>query len=358
MRRRTRPGRVAVSVLGVLVALVCSACGGGASSSAAGTTTAPAAANPPTASTAPSTSAPAPTTSTSTTSGALEGATALRLVAIGDSYSAGIGATTKDEAITKSCSRDTAASIGALADARLRARGMAVRLDLRACSGGTIAQVVAQAADVRDADAISVTFGGNDLGFSKIISECLLRGCKSYDQPTDRLPGITRDSDQEDWAVLDARLVAALAELRTHLAPGGRVYLLTYPIPFPTEPDASCLQSSAPFDDTNRVLVNAATDRLDRALIDAADAANRAAAAPFVDVVEWRTGLDAPRRRVTDAAGLVREVRDNPNGICSPEPFVNGIASTGLGDSFHPTDRGHAYVADALARAIQARVGR
>ena len=341
-----------------VVAILATACADDAPAvpAAAATATAPTSTTSST-STAPTSTAPTSTAPTTTVT-LPAGAPQVRLVAIGDSYSAGIGAATKDEAVTKSCTRDTAASIGTLAAARLRTRGVAVQLDLRACSGGTIAQVVAQAADVRDADAISVTLGGNDLGFSKIISECLLRGCKSYDQATDQLPGITPDTEQDDWTVLDARLVSALAELRTRLAPGGRVYLLTYPIPFPAEPDATCLQNSAPFDDTNRVLVNAATERLDRALVDAADAANRAAGAPFVDVVEWRTGLDAPRRRVTDAAGIVRDVRDDPNGICSPEPFVNGIASTGLGDSFHPTDRGHSYAADALVRAIQARVGR
>lgn len=295
------------------------------------------------------------TTSTSSTTVVPASGPALRLVAIGDSYSAGVGATTKEVEVDRSCSRDPVASVGTLAATALRARGIPVELDLRACSGGTIAQVVQQADGVRNADAISVTFGGNDFGFSRVIGDCVLRGCKSYDQPGDHLPGLAHDLDQDDWQVLQQRLVDGMLALRDHLAPDGRVYVLTYPIPFPADPDPTCLQNTAPFSETSRVLVNAATEKLDRTIADAAIAANARTGSPFVDVVEWRSGLDRPLRTITDG-GVTRQVRDNPNGICSPEPFVNGVAlGSSIGDSFHPTDRGHAFAGDAVAGAIAQR---
>jgi hypothetical protein len=65
--------------------------------------------------------------------------------------------------------------------------------------------------------------------------------------------------------------------------------------------------------------------------------------------------LDLLTRTITDG-GVTRQVRDNPNGICSPEPFVNGVAlGSSIGDSFHPTDRGHAFAGDAVAGAIAQR---
>lgn len=346
-------------------ALLVSACGddgGAAGATPAGSSTTA----PPTSTTAaaPTTSRPPVTTPTTTTTTggtgaggptATTGPTPVRLVAIGDSYSAGVGATTKEVDVDRSCSRDPAASIGTLTAAALRARGISVELDLRACSGGTVAQVVQQADGVRGADAISVTFGGNDFGFSRVIGDCVLRGCKSYDQPGDHLPGLPHDAAQDDWQVLQQRLVDGLLSLRDHLSPSGRVYVLTYPIPFPADPDPTCLQNTAPFSESSRILVNAATEKLDRTIADAAIAANAQAGVAFVDVVEWRTGLDRPLRTITDAA-VTRQVRDNPNGICAPEPFVNGVALAGsIGDSFHPTDRGHAFAGEAVARAIAQR---
>ena len=104
----------------------------------------------------------------------------------------------------------------------------------------------------------------------------------------------------------------------------------------------------------SRVLANAAVDRLDETILAAARRTNERAGTSVVRVVEWRTGLDAPRRSVTDAAGITRSVRDNPDGICSADPVLNGLVSTELSDSFHPTERGHRLAADAVADAMLA----
>ncbi len=258
--------------------------------------------------------------------------------------------------MSDNCSRDPAGAFAVFGAATLRAKGQPVALDLRSCDGADVRDVVnTQATTIvpASADAISVTMGGNDFGFSQVLVGCLSRGCRSLDQDTDQFPGFTHEPGRSDWDVLQQRIADALITLRPKLAPRGQVYLLTYPIPFPAQPDATCIQTTAPLNQINRDLANAATDRLDTTIIAAATAANARAGTPFVTTVEWRTGLDIAPRVVTDQAGVVRRVRDNPNGICSPEPMVNGIVTTSeLRDSFHPTDRGLRFAGDAVAKAI------
>jgi lysophospholipase L1-like esterase len=344
-RPPTSRRRRALLPLAVLVAIA-TACGGGDDGGATP--------EPTTTAAVVTTSAPASTTVPSTTVAVATTAdpAGFRLAALGDSYSAGLGATSTMQQFPE-CKRDPAASVGALVADRLRRGGRAVTLDLRACDGGTIADVLAkQLPGMAEADAIVVSMGGNDLGFRRILTECLSGGCRSYDQPGDRFPSFTGEPGRSDWDVLADRIVDGLDRLRAKLRPGGTVYVLTYPIPFPTQPDPTCLAARASLDPVSRDLANAMTERLDETIVAAAARVNQRAGATAVRVVEWRTGLDAPRRTVTDAAGVVRTIRDNPDGICSPQPMVNGIVGGELTDSFHPTDRGHAYAADAVARAI------
>ena len=330
------------------------ACSGGTATDTTSTTATSTSAAAASTSASASTSAPtsvAPSTTT-ITAGA-----PLRWTALGDSYSAGIGAGTSIQNITPDCSRDPASNYATLGAKLLQGAGRTVALDLRACDGATIKEIAAQAAGVTNADAISLTLGGNDFGFSRVLTQCLIRGCKSYDQPDDRFVSFAREDGRTDWQVLEQRITDALAGLRPMLAPNGRVYVLTYPVPFPEQPDETCLRETAPLSAASRLLANAAIDRLDRAILTSIAAANAKAGTVFATVVEWRTGLDKPLRTTTDAAGVVRQVRDNPNGICSPEPMINGIASTELSDSFHPTDRGLAFAAAAVSGAIATQRG-
>ncbi len=277
----------------------------------------------------------------------------LRWVALGDSFSAGTGASTPEQKVSASCDRDPVSNYPALAAAALGGRGRPLTLDVRSCDGATIRQIVeTQAAGITNADIITLTLGGNDFGFSRVLADCLVRGCRSYDQPDARFPGFAHEDSRSDWEVLEQRVMDALLGFAPQLAPGGQVFVLTYPVPFPAEPDETCIKSSAPMNDVSRYLANAAIERLDATIARAAKRAAAAVSSPFVTVVEWRTGLDQPLRRTTDASGVERQVRDNPNGICSPEPMLNGIARAEFGDSFHPTDRGHRFAADAIAAAI------
>jgi GDSL-like Lipase/Acylhydrolase family len=290
----------------------------------------------------------APTSVPTTTSGRT-----LRWVALGDSYSAGIGASTPEQTVSAGCNRDPISNYPALAAAALIKAGQRIDLDVRSCEGATTGLIIGtQATDVANADIISLTLGGNDFGFSRVLTDCLARGCRSYDQPDDKFPGFTHEAGRSDWDVLEQRVTDALTALAPKLAAGGQVYVLTYPVPFPEHPDEACMSAAAPMNDVSRYLANAAIDHLDNVIVDAVTKANAAAPRPFVTVVEWRTGLDRPLRPTTDASGVVRMIRDDPDGICSPDPMLNGIASADIGDSFHPTDRGLRFAADAIAAAI------
>ncbi len=277
----------------------------------------------------------------------------LRWVALGDSYSAGIGASTPEQKVSTICERDPVGNYPVLAADTLARQGRPVELDVRSCDGATIRQIIdTQSAGAANADVITLTLGGNDFGFSRVLADCLGRGCRSYDQPDARFPGFAHEDGRSDWEVLEQRVMDALVGFAPQLAPGGQVFVLTYPLPFPAQPDETCIKDSAPMNDVSRYLANAAIERLDAAILTAVTKANAAAPRPYITVVEWRTGLDRPLRPTTDASGVDRMIRDNPNGICSPEPMLNGIARTEFGDSFHPTDRGLSFAADALATAI------
>ncbi len=344
--------------------LVGAACSGGtskdtATSSTSTTTTygpVPATSTP---SATPTATATAPSTIASTVASTVAPAAPaapLRWAALGDSYSAGIGASTSEQKISANCSRDPLGNYATLGAKLLADRGRVVELDVRACDGATVKKILdEQLPGIANADAITLTIGGNDFGFSRILTDCLLRGCRSYDQDNDRFLGFVHEDGRTDWQVLEQRIGDALLALRPALAPRGRVYLLTYPVPFPEQPDESCIRDRAPINDVSRTLANAAIDRLDQTMLAAAATANTKAGAVFVTIVEWRTGLDKPLRITTDGSGVVRRVRDNPNGICSPDPMINGIAQPDLGDSFHPTDRGLAHAADVVTAAIRAR---
>ncbi len=340
--------------------LVGAACSGSTSTGTATSSTTTAHAAAPTTSTSFATTSaapsPRPTTTAPIAPSTVAPAAPLRWTALGDSYSAGIGASTSEQKVSANCSRDPLGNYATLGAKLLAERGRMVELDVRACDGATVKKLLdEQLPGIANADAITLTIGGNDFGFSRILADCLLRGCRSYDQDNDRFFGFVHEDGRTDWQVLEQRIGDALLALRPALAPRGQVYLLTYPIPFPEQPDESCIRDRAPINDVNRTLANAAIDRLDQTILAAAATANAKTGARFVTVVEWRTGLDKPLRIATDGSGVVRRVRDNPNGICSPDPMINGIAQPDLGDSFHPTDRGLAYAAEVVTAAIRAR---
>jgi lysophospholipase L1-like esterase len=283
-------------------------------------------------------------------------------IAMGDSYSAGIGGPGATVS-TSGCEQDQADAFATLALAELTLTRPRQMFDqsLVACGGATTADVRStQLAAAHDADVASLTIGGNDLGFIQVVTQCIQRGCASYDQPGDDLPGITPDATRSDWEVLTDRLTATFVAIRQTMASDGWLYALSYPIPAPERLGAQCPSGTAPLQPRDIVLADAMALRLGGAIHDAVDRANDSLAATrpgHVVFVDWRLASGSPTAEKRNVDGIEHDVAFNPDGLCSANPMINGIAVNDLGDSFHPTARGATIAGHDLAEAIAAHLG-
>lgn len=105
-------------------------------------------------------------------SGATDTGTPSRVLVLGDSYASGLGL---PEA-TGECGTESSASWGALV-----AEGLGAELDLQACAGAEVADVLTGGGDLGrpaqvgapPADLVLLMVGGNDLGFIEIVGDCL-----------------------------------------------------------------------------------------------------------------------------------------------------------------------------------------
>lgn len=226
-------------------------------------------------------------------------------VALGDSYSAGLGA---------SGSVDPTCGQSASGYPVLWAQGHSVTDFTNAtCSGAIAGDVIAnQLASLSAAtDVVTITIGGNDVALGDQVSTCLLWGDISCRQRVDQvkasLPTTLAGVDQAYAAIRAA-------------APNAQVYVLGYPRLFDTA--AICFVPLVP-SQASRKILNESVDNLNAAL------AQRAVAAGFT-FVDARTTFDG-------------------HGVCSSTPWINGVAS--LPGPLHPNTRGYSdgYLAALVA---------
>ncbi len=237
-------------------------------------------------------------------------AAAVSYVALGDSYSSGLGTRTYLDDGTE-CRRSTA-SYPALVAA---SRGWT--LDLRACSGATIPDVrSAQLGALSSAtQEVTISVGGNDAGFADVLTECAL-------------PAWASDCDgaiDGAEAVIDGTLPGSLAGLYADIAaraPSADVVVVGYPRVFMGE-DCNALTWFSPEEQSR---LNATADRLN-ALV-----ASRASAAGF--------GFANPTSAFTGHA------------VCDDPEWLNGLSSP-IDESYHPNVAGHR---DGYAPVVGARL--
>lgn len=198
----------------------------------------------------------------------------------------------------------------------LVARALGLDLAYQACIGATIANVVRdQAAALGPATThVSLTVGGNDIGFVPVLIECAKPSWMSDSDPLiDDALAILRTQ-------LPERLTSVLATIAGR-APRAQVAVTAYPVLFNGE-DCNALTFFSPHE----------MDRIAQGVNELADvigAAARAAGAAFVD----------PR---ADFDG---------HAICDDEEWLNG-ASWPLEGSFHPNASGHAEYAGLVTAAF------
>lgn len=233
-------------------------------------------------------------------------------VALGDSYASGNGTGWPD--LSLSCYRSSLAYAPLVAKARPN-----TTLSFRACSGAETGDVTGgqTAALSASTDFVTISIGGNDVGFTDLILSCF----STWDELLCRST-VAKVNSRID-AQLPAKLDATYADIRTR-APGAKVMVVGYPKPFGAS--VSCTQAKG-VTSRESVWLNDVAAHLDRVV------AARASAAGFtyLDPVPSFTGHD----------------------VCASTPYVWGKA-TGVLDIYHPTRAGYR---DGFAPLVRAAMG-
>ncbi|SNY65707.1 SGNH/GDSL hydrolase family protein [Paractinoplanes atraurantiacus] len=220
-------------------------------------------------------------------------------VALGDSYSSGVGAPSQ----SGTCLRSPYGY-----PALWAARNNPTSFTNLTCGGAVTGDVrtTQVPAIPAGADLISITIGGNDAGFAPTVLSCQVSSDAACVKTV-------ADARADITATLGAKLDATYAAIAAK-APSARVVVLGYPILFDT---SSAYCGLAGMSLTKRRALNEGAQVLDDLI------AQRAQAAGFV----WS------------------DVRDEfqGHGICSSSPYLNGLTILPPQNSFHPNTNGYRY---------------
>jgi lysophospholipase L1-like esterase len=229
---------------------------------------------------------------------AARAASSVNYVALGDSYSSGVGAGNYTSS-SGSCDRSTGAYPQLWTNANAPASFRFV-----ACSGATTQSVISgQLSALNSATTlVSVTAGGNDAGFSNVMETCVLRSQGSC---------LSAVSSAESFisGTLPGRLNTMLRDIRAD-APAATVVVLGYPDLYDMSRSSSCIGLST----ADRAALNRGADDLDGVLATAA-AANHDV---FADVR-------------TEFAG---------HAICDSGGWLHSVDIFSISSSYHPTATG------------------
>lgn len=266
-------------------------------------------------------------------------------VALGDSYSSGEGVYELDKRPLNDgadrCHRSTGSYVPLVAQAYRFGGGTA----FYACSGATTGQLFSGQYGQRpqitrvgpSASLVTLSIGGNDAGFTKVLTACIAK-----------LPWSTACVDQDAAvarriAELRPSMIKVLRELRGR-APDARIVVLGYPRPFPQDPvetvDNLGVEDQRWINGVTRRLndtVSAVVAEFDRGIA----AFGGAGSVEYVDAFEAFTGHEVGR----------------------PQPYLNGLAVDVEelkvnARSYHPTGEGYRRFADLITKRIAAGPGR
>lgn len=223
-------------------------------------------------------------------------ATGTTYAALGDSYSSGVG--------TGSYTLDSACKRSVYAYPYLWSQKHAgTALSFVACSGAKTSDLLSsQIQAVTSATTlVTMTIGGNDIGFASLIYQCTLSNCSTALDTT--------------RANLEATLGPALDQVygtvKARAALGAKIVVLGYPHVFS---GATCFGSLG-ISSTEETKANQLSDALDTVL------ATHAAA----DGVTYESAI-APF---------------TGHAVCSSSPWLNGLNLFNTGESYHPNRAGH-----------------
>ena len=219
-------------------------------------------------------------------------------VALGDSYSSGVGAGNYISS-SGNCDRSTNAYPEQWADANSPTSFVSV-----ACSGATTADVLSSQVSALSASTtlVSITIGGNDAGFSSVMETCVLSFTSTC--VNDVAKAETFVADQLP-ALLDKTLTTIRAD-----APNATVVVLGYPDLYDLSKSGTCIGLST----KDRTALNQGAADLDNAL----QAAALANADTFADVRGQFAGHE----------------------ICDSGSWLHSVDIFAISSSYHPTAAG------------------
>jgi hypothetical protein len=215
-------------------------------------------------------------------------------VALGDSYSSGVG--TGSYTLDSTCKR----SVYAYPYLFTQKHSMG-SFSFVACSGAKTTDVIAKqlSALSTTTNLVTMTIGGNDIGFASLIQQCTLSDCTSALVNTTSTLGTTL-APALDTAFYDVR----------HAAPNATVIVLGYPHVFST---SLCLGTLG---------ITATEEKDANALSDAMDGVLSTYAAKYG--FSYKSAI----------------VPFTGHAVCSSSPWVNGLNLFNTGESYHPTKAG------------------
>jgi len=225
-------------------------------------------------------------------------APAIHYVALGDSYSSGVGAGDYI-ASSGSCERSSKAYPEQWADASSPASFVSV-----ACSGATTADVLSSQVSALSPSTtlVSITIGGNDANFSGVMETCVLESTSSCLSAVSAAETFVADD-------LPARLDTTLQTIRAD-APTAKIVVLGYPDLYDLSKSSSCIGLST----KDRTALNQGADDLDGALATAAATESDT----FADVRGQFAGYE----------------------ICDSGSWLNSVDIFAISSSYHPTAAG------------------
>jgi lysophospholipase L1-like esterase len=227
--------------------------------------------------------------------------------ALGDSYSSGVG--------TGSYTLDSACKRSVYAYPYLwTQRHAGTTLSFVACSGAKTSDLLANQiqAVTTATDLVTMTIGGNDIGFANLIYQCTLSDCSSALDST-------RTSLE---TTLGSKLDAVFTTVKSHAAPGATIVVLGYPRIFS---GAGCF-STLGISSTEETKANQLSDALDAVLATHAQK----------DGVTYQSAIGA-------FLG---------HAVCSSSAWINGLNLFNTTESYHPNKAGHSSGYLALITSV------
>lgn len=223
-------------------------------------------------------------------------------VALGDSYSSGVGTGVYDPA-SGACARSPQ-SYPSLWAAEHHPTGF----EFAACSGARTTDVLATQISALQSGTglVTITIGGNDAGFGPVLQTCTIA-------TSDRTCAAAVDAAEAfERSVLPGRLARTYAAIR-RASPRARVIVLGYPRLFDLAP--SCTDPFAP-NLTRRTKLNHGADVLKDVI---SETVSRQSGFSFVDVRDRFSG----------------------HGVCSADPWINGPSVPAAVGPYHPDQAGY-----------------